>query len=152
MGYTWVGQGHVGTRITLTAHPRYLAATNGAAFLLIVLLLLAASRIRVLLSPLAVLVLSLFTAALFGAQILVWFRRGIRVVEVDADSLTIYRGSARVAQRLERGAIARIRIVHRLGWHAVVVHLRSGRRIRIGEDAFPREEFLRACGALGAWK
>jgi hypothetical protein len=140
------------TRITLTAHLRYLAATDGAAFLIIVLLLFGASRIRILLSPLAVLALSLLTAAGFGAHVWLWLRRGIHAVEVDDDSITVYRGSARAAQRLERGAIESIRVVNRLGWRAIVVHPRSGRGIRIGEDAFPREDFLKACGVLGAWK
>jgi hypothetical protein len=138
-------------RITLHAHIRYLVAANAAALLLVALLLAVVTLFRWLLSPLAAVLLGMLAASLFAAEILLWRARGIQAVEVDEDSLTLYRGRGRSARSLPRGSVARVRVVNRLGWRTLLVYPRSGRRVRIAEDAFPREEFLRLCEILRSW-
>jgi hypothetical protein len=139
-------------RVTLHANIRHLVAADAAALLLVALTLFALTLFRFLLSPLAAGLLALLCAALFAARILLWRERGIQAVELDEQTLTVYRGRARAARSLPRAAVARVRIARRLGWRAVLVYPRSGRRVRIPEDAFPREEFIRLCDDLRSWK
>jgi hypothetical protein len=91
-------------------------------------------------------------AALCGIEILVWFRRGIRSVELDDAALTIYRGPSFHPRRLERRAITRVRIPRRPGRRIVILTVAAGGRVMIAEDAFPREAFTRFLAAMGAWR
>jgi hypothetical protein len=139
-------------QVTLNAHPRYLIATDLIAFVLAAALVLLLTRIPMLLSPLAAALLVAALAALFGVEILVWFRHGIRSVEMDDASVTIFRGPGFFPRRIERGSIARIRIPRRPGRRVVIVKVSAGDRITIAEDAFPREAFARFLSAIGSWR
>ena len=139
-------------RTRIDAHPRYLIATNVAGFMAGAILLFSLSRIPTLLSTLALVVLILALALLFGLDIAAWYRRGIRSVELDGDALIVCRGKSLRAQRIERARVSGIRIVYRLGRRTAILDLASRRALRIAEDAFPRESFARFLSALEGWR
>jgi hypothetical protein len=138
-------------RISIDAHLRYVLATDAVAFLAAAILIFLVSRVRSLVSPLA---LWLLVAALvfgLGVEIALWLLAGIRRVELDDDVLTLTVGRRRRTHRVERADLARLRVTRRLGRSTVLVRLRSGARLRIPEDAFPREAFTRLLSELERW-
>ncbi|MGA2976404.1 MAG: hypothetical protein ABSF77_13925 [Spirochaetia bacterium] len=140
------------TRVSLSAHPKYLIASDIIAFLFAALALFAVSRIPMILSPLAFAFLTACIALGFGADIGLWFLRGIRSVELADDAITFYKGRSLLMQRIERGSVTRLRIARRLGRRSAVLFLSSGSRVRITEDVFPREAFGRFLTALDQWR
>jgi hypothetical protein len=139
-------------QVTLNAHPRYLIATDLVAFVLASAFVLLLTRIPMLLSWLAAGLLVAALAALCGLEILLWFRRGIRSVELDDASITVYRGHGFLPRRLERRSIARVLIPRRPGRRVVILTVAARGRVTIAEDAFPREAFSRFLSALGTWR
>jgi len=138
----------------IDAHPRYLVATDAAGFLVGAVLLFAASRIPSILSPLALALLVAALALGFGIDVAVWLRRGVRSIELREDRLTLFRGRAIRAEVYARETVSGIRAVRRLGRHSAVLSVPRGsrrRRLRIREDAFPREAFDHFLAALGKW-
>jgi hypothetical protein len=139
-------------RVSVDAHPRYLIATDAASFVIGAVLLLLVSRIRSFLSPLAVAVLITCLALGFGFDVLIWFLKGIRSIELDDESLTLYRGPSLEMQRINRGMVMAVSIRSRLGRRGAVVLLGERRRLRIAEDAFPKEPFERFLSTLAGWR
>jgi hypothetical protein len=139
------------TQVSVDAHPRYLIATDAASFAIGAVLLLLVSRIRSFLSPLAAAILIVCLAIGFGLDILVWFLRGIRSIELDDESLTLYRGPSLEKQRIDRSMISAVSIRSRLGRRGAVLLFGPRRRLRIAEDAFPNEAFARFLSALAGW-
>jgi hypothetical protein len=139
-------------RVSVNAHPRYLIATDAASFAIGAVLLLLVSRIRLFLSPLAVLLLIICLAMGFGFDILIWFLNGIRSIELDGESLTLYRGLSLEMQRFNRETITAVSVRSRLGRRSVVLLLGEKHKLRIAEDAFPSEEFARFLSALAGWR
>jgi hypothetical protein len=139
-------------QFSLHAHPRYLMATDIGAFLLSVVVLFGVSRIPLLFSPLAFGMLTLILAAGFAADIWLWFARGIRIVEVDGERLSVYTGKALGARTLDRAGISTLRVAQGVGRRTVVVKPRSGATIRIREDAFPRDQFSRFLLFIRDWR
>lgn len=139
------------TRISVEAHLRYVLATDAVAFAAAAILIILVSRIRSLISPLAVWLLA--AALVFGLaiEIVLWILLGVRRVELEDDALTLTVGRRQQKHRVERQDLARLRVTRRLGRTAVTVRLRSGARLRIPEDAFPKEAFARLLDALAAW-
>lgn len=140
------------TPVSLSAHPKYLIASDIIAFLFSALALFAVSRIPMILSLLAFALLTAVVALGFGADIGLWFLRGIRSVELSDDAITFYKGRSLVMQRIERRSVTRLRIARLLGRRRAILFLSSGSRLRITEDAFPREAFGRFLTALGQWR
>jgi len=140
------------TQFSLHAHPRYLIASDAAAYLVSVVVLFAISRVPLLLSPLAFAVLCLLLAAVFGGDIGQWFSRGIRLVEIDGERISVYAGAALRTRGFDRVAIRSIRVRRGIGRRSVVLKLRSGGTVRIREDAFPREEFARFVLFVTDWR
>ena len=140
------------TRISVDAHPRYLIATDAASFAIAAVLILLVSRIRSFLSPLAVVILIACLAIGFGFDILNWFLKGIRSIELDDDSLTVYRGPSLEKQRIDRGSVTAVSLSSRFWRRGAVVLLGGKRRLRIAEDAFPKEPFERFLTALADWR
>jgi hypothetical protein len=138
-------------RISIDAHLRYVLATDAIAFLAAAVLIFLVSRIRSFVSPLAVWLL--VAALVFGlaVEIALWLRGGIRRVELEDDVLTLTVGRRRRTHRVQRADLARLRVTRRLGRMALVLRLRSGARIRIPEDAFPRQAFIRLLSELQRW-
>jgi hypothetical protein len=139
-------------QVTLNAQRRYLIATDLIAFVLAAVLVLLLTRVPMLFSLLAAGLLVALLAAGFAADILVWQRRGIRSIELDDGSITLYRGPGFRPRRIERRAISRIRIPRRPGRRAVILTLAAGGRVVIAEDAFPREAFARFLSAMSSWR
>lgn len=140
------------TTLSIHAHPRYLVVTNAFALVLVELLLFLASRVRVLLSPLAWAVLGLAVLAGFGADIAIWYWTGIRAVEVTEEALTIFRGPLLSAQTLPRASVASLTLQRVLGVGAVRIRTNKGLQVRISESAFPREEFRRFLSEMANWR
>jgi hypothetical protein len=138
-------------QMSLHAEPKYLIATDIAAFLLSVAVLFAVFRIRLLLSPLAFALLVIVMAAGFGVDIARWFARGIRVVEIDDDRLTLYSGVSMKIRAFDRAAVKRSRVRRGIGRRIVIVKPRVGRSVRIREETFPREEFARFAVFIRDW-
>ncbi len=139
-------------RVSVEAHPRYLIVTDSASFAIGAVLLLLASRIRSLFSPLAVVILIFCLALGFGCDILIWFLRGIRSLELDDESLTLYRGPSLEMQRIDRAAISAVRVRSRLGRRGAVLLLGPKNKVWIAEDSFPHEAFTRFLSALAEWR
>jgi hypothetical protein len=137
--------------ISIQSHLRYLVATDAAALLVAELLLFALSRIRVLISPLAFLLLGIGVIAGFAADVGLWFWRGIRAAEISDEQLTVYRGRSLFPETYLRSVIMSVRISRLPGSRSARLQTLSGRRLRITENAFPREEFSRLLAALREW-
>jgi len=139
------------SHISIQAHPRYLVATDVAALLVAEILLFALSRIRVLISPLAFLLLGVGVIAGFAADVGLWFWKGIRAAEISDDVLTVYRGRSLFPEAFLRSLVLSVRIARLPGSRSARLRTMSGRRLRITENAFPREEFSRFLAALQEW-
>ena len=129
-------------QISIHAQPKYLIATDFAAYAFSAAVLFAVFRVRLLLTPAFALLLVVMAAG-FGADIARWFARGIRVVELNGDRLTLYSGASMKSSAFDRAAIGRSRVRQGIGRRIVIIRPRAGRSVRIREDAFPREEFTR---------
>jgi hypothetical protein len=141
----------MGPRISANAHPRYIVVTDISAFALVTLLLLLVSRIPSILSPLALISFLAAFALGFAAHIGLWLLRGIRSVDLDDDALLLYRGASLTLHRVERRLLRGVRIRRGMGRRMALLRLASGKRLRIPEDAFPREAFARFLAALEEW-
>jgi hypothetical protein len=139
------------TSASLDAHPRYLLATDIAAFLLGTLVLAALGWIPRFISPLAVGLLVACLAVLLGLDLLRWHLHGIRSLRLEGEDLTVYRGTGLAAQQVPRRALASLRVSRRLGKRTAVLRLSNGKKLRIAEDAFPREAYARFISALEQW-
>ena len=137
--------------VSIHAHPRSLVATDVAALLLVEILLFAVSRIRSVMSPLAFALLAAATVLGFAADVGAWFLNGIRAAELTDDVLTVYRGRSLAPQVFPRGTIRRARVSRLPGSRSVRLRTLSGRRVRIVENAFPRDEFTRLLDAAELW-
>ena len=139
------------SHLSIHAHPRYLVATDAAALVVAELLLFALSRIRLLVSPLASLLLGLGVLAGFAADVGLWFWKGIRAAELSDDLLTVYEGSSLRPVEIKRSVVLRLRISRVAGSRMVRLRTMSGQRLRMAENAFQREEFTRFLRALQEW-
>jgi hypothetical protein len=137
--------------VSINAHPKYLITTDAAALLLVLVLLFAASRLRFILSPLAFLLLGAGVLAGFTVDVGWWFWKGIRSMEIADDVLIVHRGPGLQPQAFTRSTVQRVSFSRVRGSRRAVVRTLSGRRLRIAEHAFPREEFTRFLSALEAW-
>jgi len=139
------------TRVSVDAHPRYLIATDGASFAIAAVLVLLVSLIRSFLSPLAVFILIAGLAIGFGFDILTWFLKGIRSIELDDQSLTVYRGPSLEMQCINRGMVTAVCLRNRLWRRGALVLLGPKKKVWVAEDPFPREPFTRFLSALAEW-
>ncbi|HET6485482.1 MAG TPA: hypothetical protein VFH83_03620 [Spirochaetia bacterium] len=130
---------------------RNLLVLDGAVFLVCVLALYVLYRVPLLLSPLAVALLILGAAALLVLDAVLWTRGGIRSIELEPETLTMYRGRELRESRLDRRSVISVRIKRRLGRGSVTIVLATGNRIRIRDDPFPAAEFHRLVEALRRW-
>ena len=137
--------------VSIHAHPRSLITTDAAALLVAELLLFALSRIRLLLSPLAFLLLGLGVLAGFATDVGIWFWKGIRAAEISDDLLTVYRGRSLSPEEFKRPVVLSVRISRLPGSRSARLRTMSGRRLRITENAFHRDEFTRFLIALEDW-
>ncbi|HTP57418.1 MAG TPA: hypothetical protein VMM82_00785, partial [Spirochaetia bacterium] len=133
------------------AHARYVLATDLAAFLLAVLIVLLASRIKVLLSPLALVLVIAALGLVFVGDVVIWLTRGIRSIEVDEQSLTLYRGRDLKARVITRQEVVGLVIQRRLMRRTVTVRLSRLKAVRITEEAFSPEAFSRFLSVLAGW-
>jgi len=141
----------MGTRISINAHIRYVLGTDVVVFVVAAVLIVLASRIRSLISPLALWLLLAALVVGFAVEILLWIFLGVRRVELEEDALTLTVGRQWRAHRVERQDVIRVQVTRRLGRGALLLRLRTGARLRIPEDAFPRESFARLLDALARW-
>jgi len=138
--------------MTIHAHSRYLIVTDAVVLVLVEALLFGLGRVSVLLSPLAFWLMSVVILLGFALDVAAWYWRGIRSVDVDADVLTVYRGPSLSAQAFPRSSIARLKVTRFPGARAVRLRASSGRRERITEQAFPRDEFTRFLSIVELWE
>ncbi len=138
-------------KTSFPAHLRYLLATDAAAFLFATLLVLLASRIRALLSPLAVVVVIAALAVAFGCDVALWIFRGIRSIELDEETLTLLRGRELKPQTITKDGIAGLEIRRRFMRRTVSVRLSRFHVVRITEEAFSPEVFSRFLAVLAGW-
>jgi predicted membrane metal-binding protein len=150
-------------------------ATNAAGFLFGAILLVAARFVPQLVSALAFWLLLSALAAAFGADLIAWFLRGIRAVELDGEALTLLRGRQRSPRRIERTSVYRVRSRRRWGGRAIELRLRQRAfrsplrgvrsamtelltrllrrdRVLIRDDAFDRSAFAALAERLAAWE
>jgi len=137
--------------VSIHAHPRYLIATDASALLLVELALFCLSRIRFAVSPLAFLLLGAAVLAGFAADVCFWFWKGIRAAEITEEVLFLNLGRSFMAQALRRTTIQTAKISRLPGSRKVRLRTFSGQRVRITENAFPREGFSRFLAAVEAW-
>ncbi len=133
------------------AHLRYLLATDVAGFLLGALILFLVSRIRAMVSPLALALIIIALGVAFGLDVALWLRRGVRSIELDDETLVLYRGTGMTPQPIRKDSVRQIRVVRRLGRRTAVLQLSRFRAVRITEEAFPRESFTRFLSMLETW-
>jgi len=138
-------------KMRFQAHLRYLLATNIAAFLFAALIVLLASRIRALISPLAVVVVIVALAVAFGADVALWLLRGIHSIELEDHTLILYRGQSRVPQLINRQDILSITTKRRFMRRLIVLRLSPAHAVRITEEAFSPEAFNRFLMVLASW-
>lgn len=138
-------------RASIDAHIRYIIATDAAAFLIGMVLLCALSLVPKALSALALWLLLAGLAIGLGMDVLLWFFRGIRSVELSDDAITMYRGRGLESRRIERHMVRDVTVTRRLGRRTAMLLLTSKEKVRITEDAFPREAFARFLNALCGW-
>jgi len=138
-------------RASIDAHIRYIIATDAAAFLIGMILLCALSLVPKALSALALWLLLAGLAIGLGMDVLLWFFRGIRSVELSDDAITMYRGRGLESRRIERHMVRDVTVTRRLGRRTAMLLLTSKEKVRITEDAFPREAFARFLNALCGW-
>ncbi|MGA2479010.1 MAG: hypothetical protein ABSG63_09720 [Spirochaetia bacterium] len=139
------------TQASLDAHLRYLLATDVAVFAIGSVLLIALRLIQRIFSPLAIALMVAGLGVLLGLDLLRWHLKGIRSLRLESEDLTLYRGPGLAVRRVPRRAITSFRVSHRLGKRTAVLRLAKGRRVRIPEDAFPREAFARFLADLEPW-
>ncbi len=130
---------------------RYLLVPSITACVIIVLVLFALNRIGEVLSTLAFVLLSLAVAAGFACEALVWLQFGVRRIEVDERSLTLYRGRALRQRSVERISVRSVRVVSRLGRRSATLYLGRGRWLRVASSAFPAEAFTAILDAIAEW-
>jgi len=138
-------------KMSFQANLRYVLATDLAAFLLAALIVLLASRIRALLSPLAVVIVIAALALVFAGDVAIWLTRGVRSVEVDEHSLTVYRGRDLKAKVITREEITGLVIQRRFMRRTVTIRLSRLKAVRITEEAFSPEAFSRFLSVLAGW-
>jgi hypothetical protein len=139
------------TRFSADAHLRYVLFTDAAVFSVGALLIVLLSRVRSLVSPLAAWLLLAALVIGFAVEITLWLLLGVRRVELEEYTLTLTVGRSRRTHRVERQDLSRIRITRHLGRTSLLLKLKTGARLRIPEDAFPREAFARLLSALERW-
>jgi hypothetical protein len=138
-------------KASFEAHLRYILATDLTAFLFAALLVLLVSRIRAIISPLAVVVVIASLALAFAGDVALWLYRGIRSIELDEQTLTLFRGEALKPQVLARDAVVSVEIKRRFLRRVVLLRLSRVLVVRITEEAFPQEVFNRFLAALSGW-
>ena len=139
------------TQASLDAHPRYLLATDIAAFAVGVVVVIALGFIPRIFSPLALVLMVIGLGALLGLDLLLWHLAGIRSLRLQGEDLTLHKGAGREEVRVQRSAVVSLRVVRRLGKRTAVLRMTSGKQVRVAEDAFPREGFARFLAALEEW-
>ncbi len=84
---------------------------------------------------------------------IIWQKNGIRLIEVDAHGINLYRGKAKRLERIEASQITDINVFKKVNrriitiltggqtFRAPGVTLFSGPRIRIADDSFNNEQF-----------
>jgi hypothetical protein len=140
------------TRTSVQASFHYLVIPSAAAFLLLELALFLLTRIATLLSVLAFGLLTLLVAGGFAFELLAWQAQGIRSLELDSETLTLYCGPVLAPRKVERQSVRSVRLREGLGRRTVELVLSSGKRLRIRSDAFPPEPFERFCASLMEWQ
>ncbi|MGA2763421.1 MAG: hypothetical protein ABSG17_08665 [Spirochaetia bacterium] len=138
-------------KASFQAHLRYLLATDIAAFLFAALLVLIASRIRAIISPLAVVIVIAAFAVAFAGDVALWLYRGIRSIDLDDQTLTLFRGMDLKAQSFTRETVAGVEIKRRFLRRMVILRLSRIRAVRITEEAFPHETFNNFLEAISGW-
>ena len=126
-------------------------ATDIAAFLFAALLVLIASRIRAIISPLAVVIVIAAFAVAFAGDVALWLYRGIRSIDLDDQTLTLFRGMDLKAQSFTRETVAGVEIKRRFLRRMVILRLSRIRAVRITEEAFPHEIFNNFLEAISGW-
>lgn len=138
-------------KASFQAHLRYMLATDIAAFLFAALLVLIASRIRAIISPLAVVIVIAAFAIAFAGDVALWLYRGIRSIDLDEQTLTLFRGMDLKAHSFTRETVAGVEIKRRFLRRMVILRLSRIRAIRITEEAFPHEVFNNFLEAISGW-
>ncbi|MGA2642290.1 MAG: hypothetical protein ABSG21_15455 [Spirochaetia bacterium] len=137
--------------VSIQAHPRYLIVTDAAALILVELALFVVSRIRSVMSPLAFLLLGAAVFAGFAADVGCWYWKGIRSAEITGEALILHRGLSFTTEAFQRTTLKTAKISRLPGSRKARLRTSSGRRVRITENAFRREEFSRFLTAMEAW-
>ncbi len=138
-------------KMSFQAHLRYILTTDLVAFLVAALIVMLASRIRALISPLAVVVVVAALFLTFGGDVVVWLKQGIRSIEVDDQSMTLYRGRELKARVIARQDVTAVVIRKRFLRRTVTVRLSRFKAVRITEEAFSAEVFSRFLSVMAGW-
>ncbi len=143
--------------LRVEAHAWLIPAVDGASFALGTLFFYFVSRLRLIFSPLAFVILSVALGIALGLEAAVWFRRGIRAVEVDKDGMSLELGPHRLVEKIAWADIASVRLSGPLGIRRIRIRLRREHprlasalarilpwprlRASIASTAFSRESF-----------
>ncbi len=138
--------------LRLSARPGRLVALDVTGFVLGAALLVAIRLIPQLISPLAFWLLLAALAAAFALDVLRWLLRGVRSVELAGDTLTLRSGRLPAVRRIERAAVREARSRRRWGGRTLAITLRTGGRLRLGDDAFDPAAFALLAERLSAWE
>jgi hypothetical protein len=126
-------------------------ATGAAGFALGAILLVAARFVPQLISPLAFWLLLAALAAGFGVELLLWASRGVRAIELDGDTLSLWGGRTRSIQRIERSAVRTVRSRRSWGGNSIELTFPDRGRTMLRDDAFDRDAFAGLADRLAAW-
>jgi hypothetical protein len=153
-----------GETLRIRGRPGRLIATSTAAFAAALAILGALLALRAVMSPAAAALIAAALAAGLAADLLLWWRRGIREIVMDPRGLTVTRGPDARSLTVSPQDVQRVTLTRRLGRLRVVLRLAPGelrvlgirlplpRRLVIREDAFGSREFRVFSDRLSAWE
>ncbi len=107
------------------ADPRALWGIDAGAFILGSLALLLLSRFRILISLPFALVLMAGMAAVFAAEIVLWYRRGVRRVRVESDALVLEGRPGSPPRCFSAREIRGVRRTRRLGGGRILIRVEA---------------------------
>jgi hypothetical protein len=137
--------------VSIHSHARNLIVANTAALLLLELMLFALSRIRHLVSPLAIVFFGTLIFLGLAADVVRWFWHGVRAAEVNDDFLTLNTGRKLTRIAIPRKAIRCTKISRLPGNRKTRLQMTKGHPVTISEIAFSHQDFSLFLAALEEW-
>ncbi|MBS4014907.1 MAG: hypothetical protein KGZ86_00485 [Candidatus Latescibacteria bacterium] len=141
-------------KFQMHASAQSLLTVNISGIIIGIILLLLLLTIRHLYT-LGLFIVGIIVIAIYMiSDYLIWQKRGIRTIELDANGITLYRGKNKTVQRIDRSQITEINFFKKIKRRIVTIMLGGqvikptpgitlfkGNRVRISNDSFNDNEF-----------